>query len=155
MTHAILTDDEFVGSRAAIVNTPVEWLVGVIRTLRVSVDTPARLKMVDATLRALGQRPFYPPDVGGWPHGRVWMSTASADVRMRAASQLARAGDLSSVEDAAADDRIDAVGYLIGVGAWSDRTVDGAEAVGAQAGSAGRRSRQHARIPDVIASADA
>ena len=127
LTHAILTDDDFVGSRAAIVNTPVEWLVGVIRTLRVPVDTPARLKMVDTTLRALGQRPFYPPDVGGWPYGRVWMSTASADVRMRAASQLARAGDLSSVEDAAADDRIDAVGYLIGVGAWSDRTVKALE----------------------------
>jgi hypothetical protein len=42
---------------------------------------------------------------------------------MRAASQLARTGDLSTIEEAAADDRIDAVGYLIGVGAWSDRTV--------------------------------
>jgi uncharacterized protein (DUF1800 family) len=123
LTRAILTDDEFIRSRAAIVNTPVEWLVGVIRTLGVNVDAPARLKLVDSTLHALGQRPFYPPDVGGWPHGRVWMSTASADVRMRAASQLARTGDLSTVEDAADDDRIDAVGYLIGVGAWSDRTV--------------------------------
>ena len=64
-----------------------------------------------------------PADLGGWPHGRVWMSTASADVRMRAASQLARAGDLSTIEDSGADHRIDAVGYLIGVGAWSDRTV--------------------------------
>ena len=124
LTRAILTDDEFIKSRAVMVNTPVEWLVGGIRTLRVPVDSPARLKMVNTTLRALGQRPFYPPDVGGWPHGRVWMSTASADVRMRAASQLARAGDLSSVEDAAVDDRIDAVGYLIGVGAWTDRTVE-------------------------------
>jgi hypothetical protein len=44
-------------------------------------------------------------------------------VRMRAASQFARAGDLSAVEGASADDRIDAVGYLIGVGAWTDRTV--------------------------------
>jgi uncharacterized protein (DUF1800 family) len=123
LTRAILTDDEFVGGRAAIVNTPVEWLVGVIRTLRVPVDTPARLKMADAALKSLGQRPFYPPDVGGWPHGRVWMSTASADVRMRAASQMARNGDLSTVEDTGAGDRIDAVGYLIGVGAWSDRTV--------------------------------
>jgi uncharacterized protein (DUF1800 family) len=127
LTHAILTDDEFVSSRAAIVNTPVEWLVGVIRSLGVTVDTPARVKMVDSTLHALGQRPFYPPDVGGWPHGRVWMSTASADVRMRAATQLARAGDLSSIEDSAVDDRIDAVGYLIGVGAWSDRTVTALE----------------------------
>ena len=83
--------------------------------------------MIDTTLRGLGQRPFYPPDVGGWPHGRVWMSTASADVRMRAASQLARAADLSSIDDTATDDRIDAVGYLIGVGAWSDRTVKALE----------------------------
>jgi uncharacterized protein (DUF1800 family) len=119
----VLTDDEFVSSRAAIVNTPVEWLVGVVRTLRVPMKTPAQLKTMDATLRDLGQLPFHPPDVGGWPHGRVWMSTASADVRMRAAGQLARAGDLSTVEQAAADDRIDAVGYLIGIGAWSDRTV--------------------------------
>ena len=123
LTHAILTDKEFVSSRAAIVNTPVEWLVGVIRSLGVGVDTPARMKLVNSTLHALGQRPLFPPDVGGWPHGRVWMSTASADVRMRAASQLARAGDLSTVEHAAAGDRIDAIGYLIGVGAWSDRTV--------------------------------
>jgi uncharacterized protein (DUF1800 family) len=123
LTHAVLTDDEFVNSRAAIVNTPVEWLVGVVRTLNVPTKTPAQVKSMQSTLRALGQRPFYPPDVGGWPHGRVWMSTASADVRMRAAGQLARAGDLSTVEQAAADDRIDAVGYLIGIGAWSDRTV--------------------------------
>ena len=123
LTRAILTDDEFVSSRAAIVNTPVEWLVGVIRTLAVPVDTPQRMKMADTTLKALGQRPFYPPDVGGWPHGRAWMSTASADVRMRAASQLAHAGDLSSIEDAPVEDRIDAASYLIGIGAWSDRTI--------------------------------
>jgi uncharacterized protein (DUF1800 family) len=123
LTRAILTDDEFVNARAAIVNTPVEWLVGVIRTLNVPLERPGRLKMANDTLKALGQRPFYPPDVGGWPHGRAWMSTASADVRMRAATQLAHAGDLSSVEHASAGDRIDAVGYLIGIGAWSDRTV--------------------------------
>ena len=123
LTHAILTDHEFIGSRATIVNTPVEWVVGLIRTLGLNVDTQPRLKLVNATLRSLGQRPFYPPDVGGWPHGRVWMSTASADVRMRAATQLAQDADLSSIADAAGDDRIDGVGYLIGIGAWSDRTV--------------------------------
>jgi uncharacterized protein (DUF1800 family) len=123
LTRSILTDDEFVRSRAAIVNTPVEWLIGVIRTLRVPIDKPKRLKMVRSTLYALGQLPFFPPDVGGWPHGRAWMSTASADVRRHASGQLAVAGDLSIVEDAAPDDWIDAVGYLIGVGAWTDRTV--------------------------------
>jgi uncharacterized protein (DUF1800 family) len=127
LTQAIFTDQEFIGSRAAIVNTPVEWLVGVIRTLGVPVDAPKRVKMVNSTLKALGQRPFYPPSVGGWPRGRAWLSTASAGVRLRAATNLAHAGDLSSIEDAATDDRVDAVGYLIGVGAWSDRTAHALE----------------------------
>ena len=49
---------------------------------------------------------------------------ASADVKRIA---LAHVGDLSSIESTAPGDRIDAVGYLIGVGAWSDRTVDALE----------------------------
>jgi uncharacterized protein (DUF1800 family) len=72
----------------------------------------------------LGQRPFYPPSVGGWPHGEVWLSTASAQARLRAASQLAHNADLSDVEATAPGDRIDAVGYLIGIGAWSDRSAE-------------------------------
>jgi uncharacterized protein (DUF1800 family) len=81
------------------------------------------VKMIDATLRTLGQRPFYPPSVGGWPSGPVWLSTASAGARLRVATQLAHVGDLSTIESTTAGDRIDAAGYLIGVGAWSDRTV--------------------------------
>jgi uncharacterized protein (DUF1800 family) len=127
LTRAIVTDNEFTGRRAAVVNTPIEWLVGVIRALRVPVNNPAQLKMAEANLRALGQRPFYPPSVGGWPHGQVWLSTASAQARLRAASRMARAGDLSSIESTAPGDRIDAAGYLIGVGAWSDRTADALE----------------------------
>lgn len=123
LTRAILTDDEFVHGRATVVNPPVEWLVGVMRALRVPLD-PSTRKLADATLRALGQRPFYPPSVGGWPRGQVWLSTASAEARLRAAGRLAHAGDLSGVESAAVGDRIDAVGYLIGVGDWSDRSAD-------------------------------
>jgi uncharacterized protein (DUF1800 family) len=129
LTRAIFTDSEFTGSRAAVVNTPIEWLVGVMRALRVPVNNPVQLKMAEATLRALGQRPFYPPSVGGWPHGQVWLTTASAQARLRAASRLAQVGDLSSIESAALGDRIDAIGYLIGVGSWSDRTADALESL--------------------------
>ncbi len=38
-------------------------------------------------------------------------------------------GDLSFVSDAAPSDRIDAAGYLLGIGAWSDTTVGGTEAL--------------------------
>ncbi len=87
LTTAILTDPEFIGTPSARVNTPVEWLVGVIRTLRVPMNDAKHLKTAEATMRALGQRPFYPPSVGGWPGGQVWLSTASAGTRLRAASQ--------------------------------------------------------------------
>jgi uncharacterized protein (DUF1800 family) len=123
LTTAILTAPEFTDSSASMVNTPVEWLIGVIRTLKAPVSTPQQLNVVDTTLKSLGQQPFYPPNVGGWPHGQAWLSTSSAGVRLRAATMLAEAGDLSTVTDAAAGDRIDATGYLIGVGAWTDRTV--------------------------------
>ncbi|MGZ4583037.1 MAG: DUF1800 domain-containing protein [Mycobacterium sp.] len=127
LTRAILTDEEFTSGGGAPptsrVNTPIEWLVGVIRALRVPLDQPAHRKVADATLRALGQRPFFPPSVGGWPRGTVWLSTASAETRLRAAARLAHLGDLSGIEGAAPGDRVDAVGYLIGVGAWSDRSA--------------------------------
>jgi len=127
LTTAVLTDCEFTGGGGtpptSRVNTPVEWLVGVLRALRVPLDTPAHRKLADATLHALGQRPFFPPSVGGWPRGQVWLSTASAGARLRAATRFAHAGDLSDVESTAAGERIDAVGYLIGVGAWSERSA--------------------------------
>jgi uncharacterized protein (DUF1800 family) len=122
LTRAVLTADEFTNARATVVNTPVEWLVGVVRALGVSPD--AHGKLLDKTLKALGQRPFFPTDVNGWPRGQVWLSTASARTRLRTAVALARDADLSAVEGIAAGERIDAVGYLIGVGTWTDRTVD-------------------------------
>jgi hypothetical protein len=45
--------------------------------------------------------------------------------RVWAAEKFSALGDVSTVEDAAKGDRIDAVGYLIGVGAWTDRTAAG------------------------------
>ncbi|MCV7179475.1 DUF1800 domain-containing protein [Mycolicibacterium sphagni] len=123
LTTAILTDDEFVGAAPAMVNTPVEWLIGVARSLRVPVRDERDARAMQQTLKTLGQQPFYPPDVGGWPHGTAWLSTASAGIRLAAANTMATRADLSLVEQNAVNDRIDATGYLIGIGQWSDRTV--------------------------------
>ena len=43
--------------------------------------------------------------------------------RFRAASTMIRLGDLSVVTGVAPSDRIDAAGYLIGVGAWTASTA--------------------------------
>jgi uncharacterized protein (DUF1800 family) len=123
LTKAILTDPEFTAGAGNVVNTPVEWLIGVVRALKVSIDKPEVLNPIIAALTAMGQRPFYPPSVGGWPHGQAWLSTTSTAVRVWAADKFAQMGDISTVENAPAGDRIDATGYLIGVGAWTDHTV--------------------------------
>lgn len=121
LTVAILTDPEFVSQPGSLVNTPAEWTVGLVRTLNVPMAPNAAL--IDQTLKMLGQQPFYPPDVGGWPRGQAWLSTASAGVRLHAATALANKGDVSSVADAATSDRIDAAGYLLGIGSWSDQSA--------------------------------
>ncbi|MDX1888128.1 DUF1800 domain-containing protein [Mycolicibacterium sp. 050158] len=123
LTKSILTDPEFLGSTNTVVSTPVEWLVGVLRSLNVAVDSGANAKTVVTALKTLGQQPFYPPDVGGWPHGQPWLSTATAGVRLRTATALAKAADLSTIDQASVRDRLDATGFLIGVGAWTDRSA--------------------------------
>jgi uncharacterized protein (DUF1800 family) len=123
LTKAILLDPEFVTGSS--VNSPVEWLLGIVRTLGLTLDTADLRRATLDMLTTLGQRPFSPPDVAGWPHGRAWVSTASITSQTWAASELAERGDISTIEDAGKDDRIDAAGYLIGVGTWTDRTAAG------------------------------
>ena len=127
LTKAILTDPEFTEHPGGMINTPTEWAVGLVRSLRVPFD--ARLfdlpltKGLADTLTNLGHKPFYPPDVGGWPSGRAWLSNASTDIRFAVAVSLAGSADLSTVEQAAAADRMDAAGYLLGIGAWTDHSA--------------------------------
>jgi uncharacterized protein (DUF1800 family) len=118
---ALLTAPEFVAAQGSIVVTPVEWLVGVVRMLRVPVKTDAEAKKLLRVLKRLGQVPFYPPSVAGWPSGQAWLSTAAVSLRMQAALTLARACDISPL-DGSAPSRVDAVAHLIGVGSWSARS---------------------------------
>ncbi|WP_308206958.1 DUF1800 domain-containing protein [Mycolicibacterium hippocampi] len=124
LTNAILTDPTFLGSTGTVVSPPLDWLIGTLRALRVELDKPDQIKQAVTVLESLGQLPFYPPNVGGWPRGRAWLSSSAANVRLQTANKVVQDGDLSVVADSAVADRIDAAGYMIGIGAWSDRTVE-------------------------------
>jgi len=118
---AMLTSADFFAADGTIVIGPVEWLIGAIRALRIPIaDDAAALKLV-AVLRALGQIPFYPPNVGGWPSGAAWLSTAAADTRMQVAVALAGKANLDAIRGSSAA-KVDAVAYLLGVESWSART---------------------------------
>jgi uncharacterized protein (DUF1800 family) len=59
------------GTRVA---EPVGFVVGVSRALEMFEPAPSTLVLADWAAR-LGQDLFYPPNVGGWPGGRSWVST--------------------------------------------------------------------------------
>ncbi|MEY3331322.1 MAG: hypothetical protein RL202_588, partial [Actinomycetota bacterium] len=73
-------------------------------------------------LDLLGQRPFFPPNVGGWPADQAWLSTSSAQYRIQFATLLVREGDLTPISSLAQSKRIDALADWLGIVEWSSRT---------------------------------
>ncbi|MET0135860.1 MAG: DUF1800 domain-containing protein [Kibdelosporangium sp.] len=120
LLRAIATEPAFRAEPSTIVKQPVEWLAGALRALRLR---PSALPAGDGTrllagLRGMGQVPFLPPSVGGWPSGGAWLTTASGLARLQLARLLAGRAELSRLTG----DPVTAVGALLGVDAWSERT---------------------------------
>ncbi|QWF82701.1 DUF1800 domain-containing protein [Amycolatopsis sp. CA-230715] len=132
---AIAAEPAFRDPASALVKQPVEWLAGLLRALGVR---PGSLdgKELFAGLRGMGQVPFEPPSVGGWAAGGAWLTTSAGAARLRLARHVAAHADPGAV--AGARDRVAAVGDLLGVDGWSERTKN------ALAGVAGT-------VPDLIA----
>ncbi len=82
-----------------------------------------------AGLRGLGQVPFRPPSVGGWPAGGAWLTTAAAASRLSLARTLAAQADLTAVSRTSTRNRTEAIRRLLGVDAFSTRTADAIAAV--------------------------
>ncbi len=111
MMTAMLRSEEFGRAQGQLVKQPVEWLVGAVRQLAISGDRSAFYK----GLTALDQVPFRPPSVAGWPSGNAWLTTFSAQTRLRVAEALAaKAVTVPSGADEAA--------RVLCVDAWTDRT---------------------------------
>jgi hypothetical protein len=55
---------------------PVEYVVGAARALELFDPSPSTLILAEMAGN-LGQNLFYPPNVGGWPGGRSWLTTRS------------------------------------------------------------------------------
>jgi uncharacterized protein (DUF1800 family) len=66
---------------------PVEFLVGVARALECFDPPPSSLVLGEWAAR-LGQDLFYPPNVGGWPGGRGWLTTQGIIGRANFAAAL-------------------------------------------------------------------
>jgi RNA polymerase sigma factor (sigma-70 family) len=66
---------------------PVEFLVGVARALERFDPPPSSLLLAEWSAR-LGQDLFEPPNVGGWPGGRAWLTTQAIIGRANYAAAL-------------------------------------------------------------------
>ena len=102
-----------------MVKPPIVFVAAGLRNTRRFIKSNSWSWLLDN----MGQVPFYPPNVGGWPSAQAWLSTAAADARLQAATVLARSADLSTITQTTTSARIDAVGYLLGIGGWSDRSA--------------------------------
>lgn len=105
----MFSDPDFLGAKGALVAQPIEYVVGVLRQLHLDV-TKVR---VGRALAGMGQLPFQPPNVGGWPAGSAWLTTAAALARVAFAQECAHAADLSAVADVPAAQRVSATARLL------------------------------------------
>jgi len=79
---------------ASRVCDPVSFLAGPLRALECWRDPPSTIVLAE-WLRRMEQDLFYPPNVGGWPGGRAWLSTRAILARTNCMAALS-AGELSS-----------------------------------------------------------
>jgi uncharacterized protein (DUF1800 family) len=105
-----------------MVKSPVEWFVASCRALEL---VPSKLNTSEQLifyLEQLGQVPFAPPNVGGWPDGASWLSSASALSRFAFANWLVPQSSLQVVGKMLISDRTKKSLDWLGVPEWTDRT---------------------------------
>jgi hypothetical protein len=67
--------------------SPVEYVIGAARALEL-FDPPSSTLVLAEWCGRLGQDLFYPPNVGGWPSGRSWLTTRAVIGRANYAAAL-------------------------------------------------------------------
>ena len=105
----------------SLVKAPVEWFVGACRALQVR---PSSLNHAAAhwELSQMGQLPFFPPSVGGWPSGRAWLSGVAFQYRYDLAQGIVQSGDLTPLK-VPKSQVAQACANWLGVARWSARTA--------------------------------
>ncbi|MDP7396646.1 MAG: DUF1800 domain-containing protein [Lentisphaeria bacterium] len=68
------------------IKSPLQLVVGTARTLQAQVNTP---KIYQRMLTLMGQAPYQPPNVKGWPSGRAWIDTTRLVTRYTFAEMIA------------------------------------------------------------------
>ncbi len=99
--RTIFNHPQFRSERArwALVRSPVEWMVAVMRHSRFDSATAHP----EWGISGMGQTPFQPPNVAGWGENEYWISSTAAWAKFHFASRLryqaARRDDLTDADE--------------------------------------------------------
>lgn len=77
------------GNATASVLAPLPWLTQVAKATGVRADN----EVMTGALRAMGQFPGNPPNVGGYPGASTWLASSATAARFSASTAIARATD--------------------------------------------------------------
>ena len=92
LLKAMLTSDAFwaAGNRASLVKSPVDIVIGTLRTFEIR---PMDMRPAAFAVAALGQNLFTPPNVKGWPGGETWINAATLLGRKQWVERIFRGAD--------------------------------------------------------------
>lgn len=123
---AVAAEPVFRDSATSLVKQPVEWLVGLLRAVGVRPGAlePKPARQLVAALRGMGQLPFRPPSVGGWPAAGGWLTTGSSLARLQAARLVAQGAPAQALGRVPRRARVEEVRRTLGVDRFSTRTSD-------------------------------
>ncbi|MGZ5099852.1 MAG: DUF1800 domain-containing protein [Usitatibacter sp.] len=92
LLRAVFTSDAFwsADNRASLIKSPVDLVIGTMRTFDIR---PFDLRAAVFACAALGQNPFSPPNVKGWPGGQAWINSSTLLGRKQLMDRMFRGSD--------------------------------------------------------------
>jgi uncharacterized protein (DUF1800 family) len=122
LVKMILNSQAFYSPQAigSQIKCPVQLVLGTIRQMNLAMPPQQRLM---GPLNQMGQVPFAPPNVRGWPGGRMWINTSTLFTRYNTGYQLVN-GALPAVDKSRLiDETRDAADASAVVDYWINRLV--------------------------------
>ncbi|WP_051178327.1 DUF1800 domain-containing protein [Nocardia concava] len=94
LVEAILRHPSFTSAVYTRPRYPVEWVTAALAVCGIDNATTAF-----ETMTALGQSPFYPPNVAGWPPGNRWVAPGTTVARAALAVGAPALGEIAGAKD--------------------------------------------------------
>jgi uncharacterized protein (DUF1800 family) len=82
-------------NRGSLIKSPVELIIGTVHVLGLPVAEKTQLVRM---MQGLGQVPFDPPNVKGWPGGESWITTYTLMLRQQFLRRIVEATTVASMD---------------------------------------------------------